>query len=196
MKILYFIASSIFLSALTVSAHEGHKAGSTSEISAPVSGESIYNLKSTWINQDGKTLKLSELAGKKLILAMGYTGCEHACSLIVEDMKKIEAKAGDHSNAVFAFFSFDTEKDSPKKLKDYAEKRKLSNSWLLFNGSKKAVKELAAVLGIKYSKLPNGDFDHSNLISLIDKEGVIRYQQIGLNKDGEDFLKFYKELGE
>jgi protein SCO1/2 len=192
MKFLIIILNLILFSYLTVSAHEGHMDHAAEE-AKPVSGNSIYNLKSTWTSQDGKNIKLSQLRGKTLIVAMAYTSCEHACPLLVEDMRKIEKGIAD-KDAVFALFSFDSEKDTPAKLKDYAVKKRLSERWLLLNGNKKVVRELAAVLGIKYSHQANGDFDHSNIVSLVDKDGIIRFQQMGLNNDPAEFLKNYSEL--
>jgi protein SCO1/2 len=193
MKLRHILFCFTFFSFLTVRAHEGHHMNSDSE-TPKISGESIYNLKSMWTDQNGKSIKLSDLRGKKLILAMAYTSCQNACPIIVEDMKKIESKIGGSKDTVLALFSFDTEKDTPKKLKEYAEKKRLSDRWILLNGSKKSVRELAAVLGIKYTKLPSGDFDHSNIINLIDKEGIIRFQQVGLNKEPEEFLNQYSKI--
>jgi len=157
--------------------------------------ESIFNLNSKWTNQDGTTLSLADLRGKKIVLVMAYTSCEHACPLLIEDMKKIESKIEKPDDWLFAFFSFDSERDTPAKLKSYAEKRKLKlGRWELFNGDKKAVSELAAALGVRYEKDEDGDFDHSNIISLVDPDGVVRFQQTGLNQDPGEFLTKAKAL--
>lgn len=166
-------------------AHEGHH-DKTEKRSTALPTESIYNLSSKWTNQDGKTISLKDLKGKNVVLAMAYTSCEHACPLLIEDMRKIESKlpADKKDHFLFAMFSFDSDRDTPAKLKAYAQKRKLDLShWELFHGDPKAVRELAGGLGIQYSKEDNGDFDHSNVISLVDSDGVVRYQQTGLNQD-------------
>ena len=38
------------------------------------------------------------------------------------------------------------------------------------------VRQLAVLLGVRYRQLPNGDFDHSNIISVLDGDGVLRFQ--------------------
>ena len=56
----------------------------------PLSGESIYNLDSTWVNQDGGETKLSAFQGHPVVVAMVYTSCQAACPMTISDLKKIE----------------------------------------------------------------------------------------------------------
>lgn len=193
------ISPTIFLAAIflsfsfSASAHESHK---ESAASSSIVGTSIYNLKSTWTDQEGTSQKLEKFHGKKVVLAMAYTSCEHACPLLVEDMRKIQSKLDTKTldNFVFILCSFDSIRDTPQKLKSYALKRKLDpDHWVLLNGDAHAVRELAAVLGIKYSKDSKGDFDHSNVISLIDVDGVVQFQQNGLGQDPAEFLSQTKK---
>ena len=190
-----FISSTlIFLltSSLCV-AHEGHHEEHHQEQTlTPIAGESIFNLESQWINQDGVSVSLRTLRGRPAVLAMVYTSCEHACPLIVEDMKRIEKALLEKNKVPFSFllFSFDPARDTPKKLKAFATTRKLDpKRWTLFHGDAKSVRELAAVLGVRYKKDAAGDFDHSNVITLIDADGMIRHQQIGLNQDPAELLE-------
>jgi len=45
------------------------------------------------------------------------------------------------------------------------------------------VLELAALLGVKYKASANGQFAHSNVITVLNAKGEIVHQQIGLNED-------------
>ena len=56
------------------------------------------------------------------------------------------------------------------------------------------VLELAALLGIKYKKEPTGQYAHSNLITLLDKNGEIVHQQPGLNTDPASMIAAVKKL--
>ena len=47
---------------------------------------SLYNLESTWTNEDGTSVALSALSGKPVVAAMGYTSCKDMCPAIVADM--------------------------------------------------------------------------------------------------------------
>ncbi len=179
---IFLFAAFCFTTKLTI-AHEGH---SSNDKIKPILSESIFNLKSKWTSQSGQLASIEDFGGKPFIVAMIYTSCDQACPLIIEDLRKIENALSKKTSAriPFLLFSFDTLKDTSIKLKAFAQSRKLDlHHWTLFNGNKNAVRELAAVLGIRYKKNANGDFDHSNVITLIDAEGLISTQQIGLNQD-------------
>ncbi len=182
---LFLFAAFSSITEITI-AHEGHPSNNKIK---PMMSESIFNLKSEWTTQEGQLIAIKDFRGKPTIVAMIYTSCEQACPLIIEDLRKIENALSKKSASIpFLLFSFDTIKDTPLKLKIFAQSRKLDlNHWTLFNGSKNAVRELAAVLGIRYKKNENGDFDHSNVITLIDAEGLIVEQQIGLNQEAKPF---------
>lgn len=68
------------------------------------------------------------------------------------------------------------------------EKNIDSNNWSLFFSSEKETLELAISLGIKYKKESDGNYIHSNLILLIDKNGVIKFQHPGLMNNFDDIL--------
>ena len=38
-------------------------------------------------------------------------------------------------------------------------------------------------LGVRYKRDTRGDYDHSNVISILDPEGVVHHQQVGLGED-------------
>ena len=54
------------------------------------------------------------------------------------------------------------------------------------------VQELAALLGVKYQEAADSQFAHSNVITLLNAEGEIVRQQIGL---GQDIGPIVRELG-
>jgi protein SCO1/2 len=158
---------------------------------APLLDESIYNLKSTWTTQDRKSIALSSFQGRLLFVAMAYTSCEAACPILVEDMKKIEKALPKEmaSKTTFVFVSFDPARDTPERLTAYAKKRHLPlDHWTLLQGSEKSVRDLAAVLGIKFKRDESGDYDHTNAVTLIDQNGLIRHQQVGLNQNPKAIL--------
>lgn len=184
-------ASKLFLLALFVG---GLAAAGEGDSSRPkvLKGESIYQLSDKWETQDGKKVALSSLAGLPVVIAMAYTACESACPMTISDLKRIEAALppGARSKVRFAVFSFDAKRDLPGNLAKYAKARELDPArWTLFHGSKSAVRKLAAVLGIRYKEDASGNFDHSNAITLVDADGVILRQTIGLGGDGKEIVK-------
>ncbi len=186
-----FVLTVASLSFLKVAYAHDHKAHGKVEEPAVLSGESIYNIESQWTNQTGQTVELSKLGGVVRVVALAYTSCQYACPLITADMKKIERILGDRArnNIRFTLFSIDPKRDTPKALSQYAKKKNLnSKNWDLLTSNVDSVRDLAAALGFKYKKTDDGEFNHSNIIFIIDQGGVVRYQQVGLSQDPKETL--------
>jgi len=159
-------------------------------------GTSIYNLTSVWTSSDGKAVSLKELAGKPVVIAMAYTSCKDICPLIVADMMAIEdqiAKQNIH-DVQFAFASIDPEHDTPERLATYAKEHGLDAAhWMLMTGDAKAVRLLAAALGVRYRRVDATTIDHSTIITLIDQQGSIRFRRLG---SGDDLVGFISHLAD
>jgi len=170
-------------------AHDKHtdslKAGT------PLGGTSILQLDSSWKNQKGESVKLTDLRGKNRFVVMLYTRCDTACPLIVEDLKGIATEI-DSKNAdkvEVSIFSLDSLRESPASLLAFSKKRKLPSQWGLLTSDSDAVAELAAALGVRYKRLQNGDFIHSNVIYFLNKNGEVVAQKEGLKTPRTEFLK-------
>ena len=156
------------------------------ETSAPLSERSLYQLESIWTNDSGKPFRLAELRGRPQIMVMFFTSCQYACPILVHDLKRIEAALPEHvrSRTGFVLASFDTERDTPAALATYRERQQLPRDrWTLLHGRPDDVLELAALLGVQYKQGARGQFSHSNVITVLNAEGEIVHQQIGLNQD-------------
>jgi len=77
--------------------------------------------------------------------------------------------------------SFDTERDTTEVLKKFRETRALDKNWILLRGNDDAVRELAALLGVKFKRETDGQFAHSNLITILSPDGEIVHQRAGLS---------------
>ncbi len=165
--------------------------------SNPASSDSVYQLKSRWTDQDGKSTTLARFQGKPLILAMIYTSCKGVCPVIVLDMRAIEKALPEQirEQARFALISFDAERDSPAQLKRFESAHGLdAKHWTLLTGSDDSVRMLAAVLGLRYVKVPNGEFAHSSVITVLDSKGNIQHQQTGLKKHPGEVVSVISRL--
>lgn len=159
--------------------------------------QSIYQSTVALENQNGEKMTLSNLKGTPVVAAMLYTSCPSSCPMTIADLKAIEKGLSDEdrSRVRFVAFSFDSDHDTPKNLKAYTEKHHLnSKQWTFFHLSSKGVREIAALLGVRYQKTDSGDFDHSNIISILDSDGVITYQQVGVRQNPETSVKTLKRL--
>lgn len=147
---------------------------------------SIYQLKSTWKNQESKNIRLRDFLGKKVILAMIYTNCPTACPAIVGDILRLQSAIpkSNLSDYRFILVSIDPQRDVPAQLEKFAKERNLNEKlWTLLTGSNYQISELAQMIGFKYMKKQNDTFQHSNLITFIDEKGEIKNQSEGLNQN-------------
>lgn len=156
--------------------------------SGPVSDLSIYNLESTWIDTSGQEIRLVDLRGDVVLVAMVYSSCKAACPRIVTDMKQIRAGLESIDGLRFVLVSMDPEVDTPERLKEYAVESKLDEHWELLHGDPEDVMELALLLGVKYRKTSETDYAHSNIISVLSRDGEVVHQQEGLGIDPEQTI--------
>jgi len=168
----------------------------STEILKELSGESVYNLSSTWTTQKEENLKLDHFREKIMISAMIFTHCESACPRIVADMQRIESvlTEKERKQVSFLLISMDPERDTPSRLTEFAQDHKLNDNWTLICSTLDATMEIANVLGVKVKKLESGGFDHSNIIHVFDQEGIIVNQQIGFAVEQEETLKAVRKL--
>ena len=112
-------------------------------------------------------------------------------------MKNIEAALPENlrTNVGFTLISFDSTRDTPAALKAYRAKRELSNqNWTLLRGEPDDVRELAALLGVIYRQDAKGDFAHSNVITVLNAEGEIVFQQSGVNVPPDEIVQTLEKL--
>jgi protein SCO1 len=159
--------------------------------------KSLFQLESIWTSDAGRQVKLGVLRGRPQVVAMFFASCQFTCPLTVSDMKRIEAALPENlrTNTDFLLISFDSRRDTPAVLKAYRAERGLSTkNWTLLHGGPDDVRELAALLGVIYRQDANGNFAHSNVITVLNAEGEIVYQQPGLNLPTDDIVAKLKSL--
>ena len=163
----------------------------------PLSPNSIYHLEGSWKDQQGQPFQLRQLRGQIRVLAMIYATCRGACPTIIHDMQVIESKLSARAKprVSFVLVTIDPSVDTPARLKELAREKKLTEGkWRLLQGDTAMIQDLGALLGFKYRKVSNTDFAHSNMITVLDSEGQIIHQQIGLNVDPGDTLAAIEKL--
>jgi protein SCO1/2 len=168
----------------------------SADIPKELSGESVYNLTSSWTNQKNENFKLDHSRNKITVAAMVFTHCESACPRIVADMQRIESSLSETElqEVTFLLISMDPERDTPARLTEFSAEHKLNTNWTLICSSPDATMEIANVLGVKVKKLEGGGFDHSNIIHVFDKEGVIVNQQNGFAVEQEETIMAIRNL--
>lgn len=143
---------------------------------AELPGDSIYRLPIALNDQDGRAFHLADRAGKPQLVSLFYTSCQFMCPLIIEELKRTQSAIGEggHAKLPVLMVSFDAANDTPAKLKQVLGQRKLdASTWTLAHTDASSVRELAAVLDIQYRALPDGGFNHTSVLILLDGQGRI-----------------------
>jgi protein SCO1 len=160
-----------------------------------VTDKSLYQIETVWQSDFGKPMKLEKLRGKTQVIAMFFSSCEFACPALVHDIRKIEkALPAELKGQVgFVLVTFDTERDTVEVLHAYRERMKLdSENWVLLRGEPEDILELSALLGVKFKKDKRGQFAHSNIITVLNPDGEVVRQQIGLNQEPDATIEAIK----
>ncbi len=166
-------------------------------VSKELPNESIYNLKSILYEYNGNSTDISCLQGKVQIFSMIYTNCKTVCPIIISNMKSLEKIIPEDiaKNVGFVLISLDPERDSISSLNKFFDDKKFTkDKWRLFKTSKEETLKIALTAGIKYKKEKNNEYTHSNLIIVLDRDGVIKFHHQGLDKNYENLIKIIKKL--
>ncbi len=159
--------------------------------------QSLYQLKDPFVTQKEDTISLQALQGQPVLMTMIYTSCAGACPRLISDMQNIEKALGENKNKIhFLVVSFDTEKDTPLILQQYAKRHHLNDNWILLHGSKASVRTLSVLLNISFAKDKSGIFTHDNKIALLDDQGILRYREEGLGNHPENMVQAIDQLME
>ena len=141
-----------------------------------VPSDSIYQLPIRLTDQLGQTRALDALRGRPVLATMFYTSCQMVCPMIVEAIRANEQQltVAEREQLAVLMVSFDPARDTVAVLKATADQRGLAAPhWTLARCDAQSVRRMAAVLGIQYRQLPDGEFNHSSTILLLDREGRI-----------------------
>ena len=135
----------------------------------------------TATNQDGQSVKLSDLRGKIWIAAEFFAVCPQCAVRNGEELRTIYDQFRNHPDFQIVCISVDPENDNPQKLADYAKAlgAETKNWWFLNAGDAKTThayleKELK-FFGIRERKDPvdietNGRYSHDLGFLLVDRD--------------------------
>jgi protein SCO1/2 len=164
-------------------------------------GETLPKIKSapefTLTKQDGKRLALKDLRGKVLAITFIFASCADTCPLLTAKMAGIQDRLGsDFGHKVFfVSITVDPERDTPDILKRYAEGHKANPAgWAFLTGTSAEIREVAKRYGIYYKKMARGDVDHTFLTSLVDQNGTLRVQYMGVKFNPDEMLRDIQSL--
>lgn len=169
-------------------AHADHATHPETLAADELPGTSLFHLTGAFTAQDGTEFRLVDLSGNPTVVVMFYGDCTTACPLLVKSAQDIEAALSPEvaDRTQFLMVSFDTARDTPDKLRAYADEKGLDkNRWHWLVGSPLLTRQLATLLGVQFRDAGNGVFAHSNLVTVLDSAGVptARLEGLGVALD-------------
>ncbi|MCB1380362.1 MAG: SCO family protein [Alphaproteobacteria bacterium] len=146
---------------------------------------------------DGKTLSLTQLRGKPVLLTLIYTGCADVCPAVIESLAPAVA-VGEDALGKGSFnvvtIGFDTRNDTPVRMRSFARDHNAGgDNWFFLASDQKTMDRLSEAVGFSYFSYAGG-FDHMAQVTVIDKTGKIYRQVYGSSFDPPQIVDPLKDL--
>jgi protein SCO1/2 len=151
----------------------------------------------TLTTQMGARLSLRDLRGRVVAVTFIYTGCVDTCPLLTTKLAGLQARLGPDfgPRVFFASVTVDPERDTSEVLKRYAEAHGANpRGWAFLTGTPGEIRDLERRYGVFSRKNAGGGVDHTFLTSLIDRDGILRVQYLGVRFDPGELLGDIKGL--
>lgn len=140
---------------------------------------------------EGRSVRLSDLRGKPLVVNFVYTGCIQVCPATTQFLAKAIAEAeralGKGSFRV-ATIGFNLPFDTPAAMKAFGRKFGVASpEWLFLSPDAESLPRLLADFGFRHEPTAAG-FDHLLQVSIVDAGGRIYRQVYGESFDAPLFV--------
>jgi protein SCO1/2 len=156
---------------------------------SPYPSTSIYQLSARLTNQAGAEHGLDVYKGHPVLVTMFYGSCAHTCPLLIETVRAVERAAPDAKNLRVLMISIDPERDTVAALAKIAKERRIDTTrWTLARTDAQTVRKIAALLNVQYKQSPNGEINHSSVITVVTPDGDIARQSSMLGKADEELV--------
>ena len=146
--------------------------------------KSVYHLQVSVEDQFGEITGLDRYRGNPVLITMFYASCPHVCPMLISTIKLTESKlsADERTGLRVLTISIDPERDTPEKMRETMERHSVdSDRWSMVRSEPNDLRAIAGVFGVRYKQLPDGEFNHTTRIVLLDHEGtqVASTKQLG-----------------
>jgi protein SCO1/2 len=146
---------------------------------------------------DGAPLALADLRGKVVAVTFIYATCTDTCPLLTAKLVGLSQRLGKDAGAKVAFVAItvDPERDTPEVLRHYAQAHGANvPGWAFLTGTPAQIQDVTRRFGVFARKTSRGDVDHTFLTSLVDRDGVLRVQYMGVRFDPDEMLRDLRAL--
>lgn len=129
----------------------------------------------SFLDQDGKTVTNASFTGRVWIADFFFTYCDGICPRMTAVMLDVQKKIK-HPAIGLLSFSVDPDRDTPKRLKDYATGLQVDESkWRFVTSNRRAMLDVATALKITDKEKINANVAlHSDRLFLLDSNCVVR----------------------
>ncbi len=158
--------------------------------------DSVYNLRVAVEDQLGEITGIDRYKGQPVLITMFYASCPHVCPMLVSTIKLTESKLSDEDRADLRVLtiSIDPERDTPEKLQETMERHSVdADRWSMVRPEPGDVRTIAGVFGVRYKQLPDGQFNHTTRIILLDRDGTQIASTEALGRHDPVFLQSIEE---
>src|SRR5262249_20155321 len=142
----------------------------------------------------GETVAFDLDRGHPTLVSMFYGSCPAACPMLITSVQVYESHLDPASRRRLRVLlvSFDPERDTPRQLEELAPLHRADPMrWTFASASASDARKIAALLGFRYRQLPDGNFDHSLLITLLDSQGRVQAATTKLVDDSEFLTRLH-----
>jgi protein SCO1/2 len=126
------------------------------------------------VDQNGTHVSLAALKGKPVLVDFIYTSCPGPCSVLTSKLVGVAKDLGPKLGAQVRMvsISLDPENDTPKKLKDYADRLGAQTSgWLFLTGTPQQVDQVLATYKLRRLREADGSVSHMETMFLLGPDG-------------------------
>jgi protein SCO1/2 len=119
--------------------------------------------------------------------------------MLIAQLQRIEhaLPADVRSGTRVLLVSLDPDRDTPERLTELARRHGVDESrWRFTRTSESGVREIAALLGVSYRRLPDGQISHSPLIALLDRDGVVVERLLDTLADPSELVTAVRALSQ
>lgn len=159
-----------------------HLSGAAQDVTSSATGLNTKAPDFVLLNQDGNRFDSTTLRGKVVVLNFIFTTCTDVCPLFTANFAQLQrALKNTHSANVFLIsITTDPEIDSPKVLKAYAQRYQADfQNWAFLTGSEAQLRPVWKDFGVRVIKKGRGLVQHTSLTTVIDGQGVRRFNHYG-----------------
>ncbi|MBC8753094.1 SCO family protein [Kordia sp. YSTF-M3] len=129
-------------------------------------------------NQDSLEISNIDFKGKVTVMEFFFASCPTICPVMNRNMRTLDDEFHERDDFAIASFTIDPENDTPKALKEYAERYGVKSlNWHFLTGDLEKIHALSNTgFNIFAGINPEvaGGFEHQGYFALIDKNGFIR----------------------